>query len=216
MFKRAIHSSVTRQKRYYDILQLKESADKRTIKSHYYRLSKKYHPDLNPNNKQAHQRFLEINEAYGVLGNEASKRKYDNESHGHSSSHQGHGHGHVHSAAKYSRSGGGGGNKQAWHFRNRKATKGTGSTSAQEQAERMRNPYAGNTGFTQSNPYNQRYEAEEQRRRERVENATERRRAAGDSSIPGKVAPGMENLWGRLWRLSVVLTGIAYVAQKLQ
>lgn len=214
MFKRAFHSSIARQKRYYDILQLKHNADKRTIKSNYYKLSKKYHPDLNPNNKQAHQMFLEINEAYAVLGNEASKRKYDNESHGPSTSHHDHGHGHVH-AAKYSRSGGGGGNKQAWHFRNRKAARATGSTSAQEQAERMRNHYADSGDSTQNNPYSQRYEAEEQRRRERVQNANERRRAAGDSSIPGKVAPGMENLWGRLWRLGIVLTGIAYVANKL-
>lgn len=216
MFKRAIHSSIPRQKRYYDILQLKESADKRTIKAHYYRLSKKYHPDLNPNNKQAHERFLEINEAYGVLGNEASKKKYDYDSHGSSSHHgQEHGHGHMNPATKYSRSGGGGGNKQAWHFRNRKATKGSGSTSAQEQAERMRNPYPGSTGFDQNEHFSRHYEAEERRRKERVDNATERRRAAGDASVPGKVAPGMENLWGRLWRLSVVLTGIAYVAHRL-
>lgn len=213
MFKRAFHSSITRQKKYYDILQLKESADKRTIKSHYYRLSKKYHPDLNPNNQQAHQRFLEINEAYGILGNEVSKKKYDYESNGPSQ----HSHGHMNSAAKYSRSGGGGGNKQAWHFRNRTSSKSSGSTSAQEQAEKMRNPNRSSGGsFNHSEHYNRHYEAEEHRRRQRVENATERRRAAGDSSIPGKVAPGMENLWGRLWRLSVVLTGIAYVAQKLQ
>lgn len=207
MFRRSFHSTITRQKRYYDILQLKESADKRTIKAHYYRLSKKYHPDLNPNNKQAHKMFLEINEAYAVLGNEASKKKYDYESNGGNGQH-------VNNAARYSRAGGSGGNTQAWHFRNRRAPRSTGSTSAQEQAQNMKNDKSGTGGgFNYSEHYNRHYEAEEHRRRQRMEHAAERRRAAGDDTVGSKKAPGMENIWGRLWRLGVVLTGIAYATQ---
>ncbi|KAI9336248.1 DnaJ domain-containing protein [Pilaira anomala] len=207
LLKRSFHSTIVGRKRYYDILQLKHNADKKTIKTNYYRLSKKYHPDLNPNNKQAHAMFLDVNEAYSVLGNEASKRKYDydNSDSGGSS---------RNNVANYSRSGGSGGNTQAWHFRNRKAPRSTGSTSAREQAEKMKKDKAEGK-FDHSEHLNKHYEAEEHRRRHRVEKATERRRAAGDETTPGKVAPGMENLWGRFWRLGAVLTAIAYVAQKI-
>ncbi|KAL9548200.1 hypothetical protein PS6_006725 [Mucor atramentarius] len=194
LFKRAFHSSISRQKRnFYDVLQLNERADKRTIKANYYKLSKKYHPDLNPNNKEAHKLFLEINEAYAVLGNEASKRKYDYER----SSGSGDDAHYTNTMAKYSRAGGSGGNTQAWHFRNRRP-RSTGSTSAKEQAERMRQSTPGSGG-----------------RRQRMEKAAHRRRAAGDDSVPGKRAEGMENVWGRLWRLGVVLAGIAYATQHL-
>ncbi|GAA5809081.1 hypothetical protein MFLAVUS_002484 [Mucor flavus] len=206
LLKRSFHSSIARQKKYYDILQLKHNADKKTIKSNYYKLSKKFHPDLNPNNKEAHAMFLNINEAYGVLGNEASKRKYDYDYDDDNNSHR-------NTAATYSRTGGGSANSQAWHFRNRRAPRSTGSSSAKEQAERMRKDKAEGR-FDHREHYNKHYEAEEHRRRQRMEKATERRRAAGDENVPNKVAPGMENLWGRFWRLGVVLTGIAYVAQK--
>ncbi|KAF1807153.1 DnaJ domain-containing protein [Mucor lusitanicus] len=211
LLKRSFHVSISRQKRnFYDVLQLNERADKRTIKANYYKLSKKYHPDLNPNNKEAHQLFLEINEAYAVLGNEASKKKYDYErsSGGGDDAH------YSNPMAKYSRAGGSGGNTQAWHFRNRRP-RSTGSTSAKEQAERMRQSTPGGGGFNYNEHYNKHYENEEHRRRQRVEKAAHRRRAAGDDSVPGKRAEGMENVWGRLWRLGVVLTGIAYATQHL-
>lgn len=211
MFKRSFHTSISRQKKFYDILQLNHRADKRTIKANYYKLSKKYHPDLNPNNEQAHKMFLQINEAYAVLGNEASKKKYDYEC-----SSEGGGNSSMNTAARYSRTGGGGGNTQAWHFRNRRAPRSTGSTSAQEQAERMKNDKSGaGAGFNYNEHYSKHYEAEEHRRRQRMENAAARKRAAGDDSVPGKRAPGMENTWGRLWRLGVVLAGIAYAAQTI-
>lgn len=211
LFKRSFHSSITRQRSFYDILQLNERADKRTIKANYYKLSKKYHPDLNPNNKEAHKSFLEINEAYAILGNEASKKKYDYDRTSGSSSSDSH---YTNPMAKYSRAGGSGGNTQAWHFRNRRP-RSTGSTSAQEQAERMRTSTPGGGGFNYNEHFTKHYENEEHRRRQRVENAAHRRRAAGDDSVPGKKAVGMENLWGRLWRLGVVLTGIAYAAQQI-
>ncbi|KAI8147217.1 DnaJ domain-containing protein, partial [Fennellomyces sp. T-0311] len=62
---------------HYDVLNVKHNADKRAIKKQYYRLSKQFHPDLNPNNPEAHAMFLQVNEAYAVLGNEASRREYD-------------------------------------------------------------------------------------------------------------------------------------------
>lgn len=210
MFIRSFHSSISHQRKYYDILQLNHLADKRTIKSNYYKLSKKYHPDLNPNNQQAHKMFLEINEAYAVLGNEASKKKYDYDCSGGGGNAS-----HMNSAAKYSRAGGSGGNTQAWHFRNRRP-RSTGSTSAQEQAERMRNDQSGTgAGFNHNEHHHRHYEAEEARRRQRMANAAERKRAAGDESVPGKKAHGMENIWGRLWRLGIVLTGIGYAAQTI-
>ncbi len=54
-------------KEYYDILELNEDSDKKEIKKAYRKLSKKYHPDLNPNNKEAEEKFKKIVEAYEIL-----------------------------------------------------------------------------------------------------------------------------------------------------
>ncbi len=54
-------------KEYYDILEIKQGSSKDEIKNAYRKLSKKYHPDLNPNNKQAEEKFKKLSEAYGVL-----------------------------------------------------------------------------------------------------------------------------------------------------
>ena len=65
-------------KDYYKILGLKShkvTADE--IKSAYRKLAKKYHPDINPGNLQAAERFKDVNEAYQVLIDEDSKRKYN-------------------------------------------------------------------------------------------------------------------------------------------
>ncbi|KAI8647557.1 DnaJ domain-containing protein [Parasitella parasitica] len=209
-FKRSFHSCIARQRSFYDVLHLNERADKRAIKSNYYKLSKKYHPDLNPNNKEAHKLFLEINEAYAILGNEASKKKYDYDR----STGSGDDAKYTNNMAKYSRAGGGGGNKQAWHFRNRRP-RSTGSASAQDQAERMRQSTAGGGGFNHGEHFNKHYAAEEHRRKQRVENAARRRRAGGDDSVPGQRAKEMENVWGRFWRLGALLAGIAYATQHL-
>ena len=55
-------------KDYYQILGLNRNADEKEIKKTYRRLARKYHPDLNPGNKESEKRFKEINEAYEVLG----------------------------------------------------------------------------------------------------------------------------------------------------
>src|SRR5262249_17326931 len=47
------------------------------IKKAYRKLARKYHPDLNPNNKQSEEKFKEIQEAYEVLGDAEKRKKYD-------------------------------------------------------------------------------------------------------------------------------------------
>ncbi len=65
-------------KDYYQILGVPENARPEDIKRAFRRLAFKYHPDTNPGReKQAEERFKEINEAYGVLGDEEKRRQYD-------------------------------------------------------------------------------------------------------------------------------------------
>ena len=64
-------------KNYYEILGVKKGASKDDIKSAYKKLAKKYHPDLNPNNKEAEHKFKEINEAVSVLADAEKRQKYD-------------------------------------------------------------------------------------------------------------------------------------------
>ncbi len=54
---------------YYEILGVRRDAKEDDIKKSYRKLARKYHPDLNPQNKQAEEKFKEIQEAYEVLGN---------------------------------------------------------------------------------------------------------------------------------------------------
>ncbi len=65
-------------KNYYKILELKsDRVSDEEIKNAYRKLAKKYHPDINPGNAIASEKFKDVNEAYQVLGNESSKKKYD-------------------------------------------------------------------------------------------------------------------------------------------
>src|SRR2546425_2758285 len=64
-------------KDYYTILGVDRKADDKQIKSAYRKLARKYHPDVNPNNKEAEQKFKEVNEAYQVLGDPEKRKKYD-------------------------------------------------------------------------------------------------------------------------------------------
>ncbi len=64
-------------KNFYDVLGVPKNAKDNEIKRAYRELSKKYHPDINPNNPEAEKKFKEINEAYATLGKPEKKEKYD-------------------------------------------------------------------------------------------------------------------------------------------
>jgi curved DNA-binding protein len=62
---------------YYKILGLTKKATDKDIKKAYRKLARKYHPDLNPNDKTAEKKFKEVNEANEVLSNVENRKKYD-------------------------------------------------------------------------------------------------------------------------------------------
>ena len=62
---------------YYEVLGLSKGASADEIKKAYRQLAKKYHPDLNPDNKEAEAKFKEVNEAYEILSDPTKKEKYD-------------------------------------------------------------------------------------------------------------------------------------------
>ncbi|MBB4803134.1 curved DNA-binding protein [Flavobacterium nitrogenifigens] len=62
---------------YYKVLDVTKSATEAEIKKAYRKLARKYHPDLNPNDKEAEKKFKEINEANEVLSNPENRKKYD-------------------------------------------------------------------------------------------------------------------------------------------
>ncbi|HUH98918.1 MAG TPA: J domain-containing protein [Anaerolineales bacterium] len=64
-------------KDYYQILGLERSASPDDIRKAYRKLAMQYHPDRNPGNKQAEERFKEINEAYQVLSDKQKRARYD-------------------------------------------------------------------------------------------------------------------------------------------
>ena len=62
---------------YYKILGISKTASEEDIKKAYRKLARKLHPDLNPNDKEAHKKFQQINEANEVLSDPEKRKKYD-------------------------------------------------------------------------------------------------------------------------------------------
>src|ERR671919_1115851 len=62
---------------YYDVLGVAPSASEKEISRAYRKLAKQYHPDANPGNKEAEEKFKQVSAAYDVLGDADKRKEYD-------------------------------------------------------------------------------------------------------------------------------------------
>ncbi|KAI4879041.1 hypothetical protein NFI96_020701 [Prochilodus magdalenae] len=75
---RAFRTSSRRHaENYYNVLGVPSSASQKEIKKAYYQMAKKYHPDTNPDDPQAKEKFAKLAEAYEVLSDEVKRKQYD-------------------------------------------------------------------------------------------------------------------------------------------
>src|SRR5512143_4007489 len=72
---------MTRKKDYYEILGVGKTASEKEIKGAYRRLARRFHPDVNPGDKGAEERFKEVAEAFAVLSDPDKRAKYDRGGH---------------------------------------------------------------------------------------------------------------------------------------
>ena len=72
---------MARKEDFYKVLGISKGADKAEIKKSYRNMAKKYHPDLNKDDKNAEAKFREVSEAYEVLGDAEKRQRYDNYGH---------------------------------------------------------------------------------------------------------------------------------------
>ncbi|KAM4611307.1 dnaJ homolog subfamily A member 3, mitochondrial-like [Polymixia lowei] len=71
-------SSLSANKRdFYDVLGVSRTASQKDIKKAYYQMAKKYHPDTNPDDPEAKEKFAKLAEAYEVLSDEVKRKQYD-------------------------------------------------------------------------------------------------------------------------------------------
>ena len=111
---------------YYDVLGVSRNADESQIKKAYRKLAKKYHPDTNAGNAEAEQKFKEVTEPYGVLGDKEKRKMYDQFGHAAFDQAAGAGAGYGNAGAGFGGPGGGfwrtyssggpGGGYQEYHF----------------------------------------------------------------------------------------------------
>src|SRR4028118_843351 len=73
--------ATTEKRDYYDVLGVSRTAGVDEIKKAYRKLAVKYHPDKNPGNAEAEEKFKEAAEAYGVLSDEEKRARYDRYGH---------------------------------------------------------------------------------------------------------------------------------------
>lgn len=78
---RATARASKQPKDFYEVLGVSRSASKAEIKKNYRNLAKKYHPDLNKDDKNAEAKFKEVSEAYEVLNDDTKKQRYDSYGH---------------------------------------------------------------------------------------------------------------------------------------
>ena len=62
---------------YYEVLGVAKNASDAELKRAYRKLAKKYHPDVNPGDKEAEAKFKEATEAYGILSDPDKRKQYD-------------------------------------------------------------------------------------------------------------------------------------------
>ena len=74
---------MTSKRDYYEVLGVSRGASTDEIKKSYRKLALQYHPDRNPNNKEAEEKFKEATEAYEILSDQQKRQRYDQFGHQH-------------------------------------------------------------------------------------------------------------------------------------